>query len=326
MRRDLCNSEFRPNDILGSRYGLSGATQLSPSVSRPAGDPAGEKGRVRPVKIIRPPSFSPLRLLGAVSQLLQYRDLIITLSIHRLKVRYHQSVLGWAWAVVQPLSLMLIYTVIFSVVTKIPSGQVPYALFVYTALLPWTYFSTIVTTSATSLVRHPAMITKVYFPREILPMTYIVIALFDFLVAVVLLGMMELYYQMRGVDVHLTIYAFYLLPIWLIVTALGASLALVFSALEVRFRDIGLAMPLLMQLWMFSTPVVYSLSQVPARLRGYYILNPLVGVVENFRRVLIQHEAPDFASLRTAAVVAVVALPAAYLFFKQREASMADII
>jgi lipopolysaccharide transport system permease protein len=300
---------------------LSGTLHFSPSAAEPGSDPQGKNERPRAIKTIRPPSFSPLRLLGAVAQLFEYRDLILTLSIHRLKVRYNQSVLGWAWAVLQPLSLMLIYTVIFSVVTKIPSDKVPYALFVYTALLPWTYFSTIVTTAATSLVRHTQLITKVYFPREILPITYIVIGLFDFLVAVVLLGMMMLYYR-----VHPTWNALYLLPIWLIVTALGTALALVFSALEVRFRDIGLAMPLLMQLWMFATPVVYPLSAVPERLRGYYILNPLVGVVENFRRVLIQNQGPDLVSLRTAAVVALIALPTAYLFFKQREASMADII
>ena len=309
------------NAILEAWFRLSRTLHFSPQATELAPDHPGGGERPRPVKIIRPPSFSPTRLLGAVLQLFEYRDLIVTLSIHRLKVRYNQSILGWAWAVLQPLSLMLIYTVIFSVVTKIPSDKVPYALFVYTALLPWTYFSTIVTTAATSLVRHTQLITKVYFPREILPITYIVIGLFDFLVAVLLLGAMMLYYRVQP-----TWYALYLLPIWLIVTALGTALALVFSALEVRFRDIGLAMPLLMQLWMFATPVVYPLSAVPARFRRYYILNPLVGVVENFRRVLIQHEGPDFASLRTAIVFALVALPAAYLFFKQREASMADII
>lgn len=254
-------------------------------------------------------------------ELVKCRDLILTLSIHRLKVRYRQSVLGWAWAVLQPLSLMLIYTVIFSVVTRMPSDGVTYSLFVYTALLPWTYFSTIVTTAATSLVKHTQLITKVYFPREILPITYIVIGLFDFLVAAFLLAAMMIYYR-----VHLTWYALYLLPVWLIVTALGTALALIFSALEVRYRDIGLAMPLLMQLWMFATPVVYPLSAVPARFRGYYILNPLAGAVENFRRVLLQRQGPDFPSLETAALIAVIVLPLAYLFFKHREASMADII
>jgi len=256
-----------------------------------------------------------------VVELVKYRDLILTLSIHRLKIRYHQSMLGWAWAVLQPLSLMLIYTIIFSIVTRMPSENVPYSLFVYTALLPWTYFSTIVTTAATSLVKHTQLITKVYFPREILPITYIVIGLFDFMIAMLLLVVMMLYYH-----VHLSWFALYLFPIWLIVTAIGTALALVFSALEVRYRDIGLAMPLMMQLWMFATPVVYPLSAVPARFRSYYILNPLAGVVENFRRVLLQNEGPDLPSLNAAALVAVVALPLAYLFFKHREASMADII
>jgi lipopolysaccharide transport system permease protein len=216
---------------------------------------------------------------------------------------------------------MLIYTVIFSVVTRLPSENLPYALFVYTALLPWMFFSTLVSTAATSLVKHTQLITKVYFPREILPITYIVIAMVDFLLGGLMLAGMMLYYHVRpGLE------ALYVIPILLIVTAFGAALSLVFAALEVRFRDIGLAMPLLMQLWMFATPVVYPLSAVPARLRPYYIFNPLAGAVENFRRVLLQNEPPDFASLNTSAVIALLVLPLSYLFFKHKEASMADII
>jgi lipopolysaccharide transport system permease protein len=278
-------------------------------------------GRARPVKVIRPPSFSPFRLLGAVRELFGYRDLIFTLCIHRLKVRYNQSALGWAWAILQPLSLMLIYTVIFSLVTKIPSGGVPYAMFVYAALLPWTYFSTILGTAAGSLVKHSHLITKVYFPREILPITYIVVGLFDFCIASVLMTAMMIYYH-----VHPGVAILWAIPALLIVTALGTALALIFSALEVRFRDVGLAMPLIVQLWMFATPVVYPLSAVPARFRGWYIFNPLVGAIENFRRALLGNEPPDYASLETSAIIAVIVLPLSYLFFKHREASMADII
>lgn len=275
----------------------------------------------RPIKNIRPPSFEPWRIWSAGRELLRYRDLVVTLSLHRLSVRYKQSLLGWAWALVQPLALMLIYTIIFSVVTRMPDEGVPYAVFVYSALLPWTYFATIMTNSATCLVNHSQLITKVYFPREILPLTYVVAAFVDFLVgAVVLAGMMAYYH------LPVTRYALYLIPIMAVLSAFGLALALFLSVLQVRMRDIGLAMPLIMQIWMFATPVVYPLSAVPSRLRFYYDLNPLSGTIESFRRVLLQGKPPEYSSLGEASVIAFVFLPLAYLFFKYREASMADFI
>jgi lipopolysaccharide transport system permease protein len=275
----------------------------------------------RPTKNIRPPSFEPWRLWSAGRELLRYRDLVVTLSLHRLSVRYKQSVLGWAWALVQPLALMLIYTIIFSVVTKMPDEGVPYAVFVYAALLPWTYFATIMTNSATCLVTHSQLVTKVYFPREILPLTYVVAAFVDFLVGAIVLAGMLVYYHLS-----LTLYVWYLIPIMAVLSAFGLALALFLSVLQVRMRDIGLAMPLVMQIWMFATPVVYPLSAVPARLRFYYDLNPLAGTIESFRRVLLQSKPPEYSSFIEASVIAFVLLPLAYLFFKYREASMADYI
>ena len=275
----------------------------------------------RPTKNIRPPSFDPLRIWSAGRELLRYRDLVVTLSMHRLSVRYKQSMLGWAWALVQPLALMLIYTIIFSVVTRMPDEGAPYAVFVYAALLPWTYFATIMTNSATCLVNHSQLITKVYFPREILPLTYVVAAFVDFLVGALVLAGMLIYYHLP-----VTLYILYLIPIIAVLTAFGLALALFLSVLQVRVRDIGLAMPLVMQIWMFATPVVYPLSAVPARLRFYYDMNPLAGTIESFRRVLLQNKPPEYSSFTEATVIALVLLPLAYLFFKYREASMADFI
>ena len=153
----------------------------------------------QPTTVIRAPSFSLLALARGVVRLVHYRDLLYTLSVHRLKVRYKQSVLGPSWAVLQPLSLMLIYTVIFSRIARVPSEGAPYALFAYCALLPWTYFSTALSTATVSLVSHFSLVTKVYFPREILPLTYVIASLVDFLVASTVLGGMLLYY-----DVSLT--------------------------------------------------------------------------------------------------------------------------
>jgi lipopolysaccharide transport system permease protein len=276
----------------------------------------------RRVKIIRAPSFSIFRLFSDLAVLAQYRDLLYTLSVHRVKVRYKQSVLGVTWAIVQPLSLMLIYTLIFTVITKMPTSEnVPYPVLLYTALLIWTFFSTALTSATNGLVSHNHLVTKVYFPREILPLTYVVSALFDLLIAFpVLLGLM-LYYR-----VPLTLNALYAVPIIFVMTMFIAAVALVFSAAQVRFRDIGMALPLLLQIWMFATPVVYPLSAVPERFRTLYMLNPMVGVVENFRRVLVEATPPNFYELGTSALIALILLPAAYIFFKHVEATIADII
>jgi lipopolysaccharide transport system permease protein len=277
--------------------------------------------RPRPLKRIRPAAFSFGNLIQAQKDLYEYRNLLFTLSMHRLKIRYKQSLLGWAWALLQPLSLMLIYTIIFSVVTRIPTGKIPYVLFVLSALVPWLYFSTIVTNAATSLVSHSQLITKVFFPREILPLTYVIAGFIDFLVAGLLLGGMLVYYR-----VPINQNTLYIFPAMAIITLIGTSLALLLSALQVRLRDIGLAIPLVMQLWMFATPVVYPLSAVPARLRPWYILNPLVGAIETFRRVLVENQPPDFSALQSSALMAAIIFPLAYMFFKRRESSMADVV
>jgi lipopolysaccharide transport system permease protein len=275
----------------------------------------------RPIRIIRPVSFSPLDLVRELRELWQYRDLFYTLTVHRIKVRYKQSVLGLAWAILQPLSLMLIYTVIFSVIAKVPSEGVPYAVFAYAALLPWTFFSSSLTNATQGLVSHSHLVTKVYFAREIIPLTYVSAAIFDFAVASTFLIALFFYY-----GVGLTTYALYAIPIMILLAAIATAFSLFLSALQVRFRDIGVAMPLLLQLWMFSTPVVYPLSAVPQRFRGLYMLNPLVGVIENFRRVVLQGVDPDFRSLAISAITAAILLPLAYLYFKRVEATMADVI
>ena len=260
-------------------------------------------------------------MLRELRGLWQYRDLFFTLTVHRIKVRYKQSVLGLAWAILQPLSLMLIYTVIFSVIAKVPSENVPYAIFAYAALLPWTFFSSSLTNATSGLVSHSQLVTKVYFSREILPLTYVSAALFDFAVASLFLIGLFFYY-----GVGLTIYSLYAVPILVLLTMLATAFSLFLSALQVRFRDVGVAMPLLLQIWMFASPVVYPLSAVPQRLRVIYALNPLVGVIENFRRVVLQGVEPDFYSLAVSAVAAAFLLPITYLYFKRVEATMADII
>ncbi|MDQ3686914.1 MAG: ABC transporter permease [Acidobacteriota bacterium] len=283
---------------------------------------AATHDHARRVKVIRAPSFSPLRLFGDLRELARYRDLLFTLSVHRVKVRYKQSVLGIAWAIVQPVSLMLIYTLIFTYVARVPTtGDIPYPVLLYTALLLWTFFSTALISATNGLVSHNQLVTKVYFPREILPLTYVIASLFDVLIASpVLIGLM-LYYR-----IPFTPTALYAVPILFVMTVFITSVALIFSAMQVRFRDIGMALPLLLQIWMFATPVVYPLSAVPARFRPLYVLNPMVGVVEGFRQTVVQGVAPDFHALGISMLVSAILLPASYLYFKHVEATVADVI
>jgi lipopolysaccharide transport system permease protein len=296
---------------------------LASEVAKGGGAAAGQARDEEPrrVKVIGPPSLSPAGLLHGLSALADYADLLRTLSAHRIKVRYKQSALGLAWAVLQPLSLMLIYTLVFSVIARMPSSGAPYALFAYAALLLWTYFSTALTNATNGLVSHAHLVTKVYFPREILPLSYVIAALFDLLVASVVMAGLLLYYR-----VALTWNALWAVPIVAVLTVFLTAVSLLLSATQVRFRDIGMAMPLLLQLWMFATPVVYPLEQVPRRFLGLYVLNPMVGVVENFRRVLVLGAAPDLRLLGLSALFALILLPVSYAYFKRVEATVADVI
>src|SRR6202171_4761632 len=269
------------------------------------------QSRPRRVSVLGPPSLSGLNLIKDLAKLRQYSDLLLTLSIHRIKVRYKQSVLGVFWAILQPLSMMLIFTFIFSLIYRMPRDGAPYAIFTYTALLPGNYFSTAVSNATNSLVSHSQFVTKVYFPREILPITYVVAALFDFLVASTLLAGLMIYYHVRP-----TVNALYAIPIILILTCFALAMLFLFSATQVRIRDIGVAVPLLLQLWMFATPVIYPLSSVPQQLQPYYVLNPMVGVIENFRQVILRGGPPEFHSLITAAVISILLLVVSYLYFK----------
>lgn len=294
---------------------------VNSSISGPPGGELEYGFRPRRTKVIRAPSMSLRGIQNSLSLLVQYRDLVYTLSLHRIKVRYKQSLLGPFWAILQPLSLMLIYTIIFSFIFRIPSGDKPYALFVFTGLLPWICFSSALTSATNSLTSHASLITKVYFPREILPLTYVVASLFDFIVASLVLGGMLVYYS-----VPLTWNALYVLPIMMALTLFAVAMSLFFSALHGRYRDIGFGIGLLLQIWMFATPVVYPLSMVPERWRSFYMLNPMTSIVEGFRGVILQGTPPDFSALGLSVLISIVLLAAAYIFFRFTEATLADVI
>jgi len=217
--------------------------------------------------------------------------------------------------------MVVILTAIFSFIARMPSEGLPYVLFVYVALLPWNYLSTSLTTSTNGLVSHSNLITKVYFPREILPLTYVFAALFDFLIASTVLVVLLLYYR-----VPLTVNLIYVLPIMLILTLFIIAAALVLSAVQVRFRDVGVAVPIAMQVWMFASPVLYPLAAVPARLRSIYQLNPMVGIIEGLRSVVLQGAQPPITAISVSVLISVGLLIIAYGYFKRVEATMADVI
>src|ERR1044071_2258881 len=247
--------------------------------------------------VIRAPKFSFANLVNDLHKLVRYRDLLYTLSVHRIKVRYKQSILGVSWAIIQPLAMVVILTVIFSLIVRMPSEGLPYALFAYVALLPWNYLSTSLTTSTNGLVSHAHLITKVYFPREILPLTYIAASLFDFLIASTVVVGLLIYYR-----VQLTLNVLYVLPIMIILTLFITAAALVLSAVQVRFRDVGVAVPVALQIWMFASPILYPLTAVPVRLRTLYALNPMAGIIESLLLLL------------------------SYGYFKRVESTMADVV
>lgn len=271
--------------------------------------------------IIRPADSAWSNLAAHLRRLSDYGDLLRTLSLHRINVRYRQTVLGVAWAVLQPLLMMAIFAVVFSRLARLPSEGVPYALFAYVALLPWTFFSGSVTSATGSLVNHTQLITKVYFPREILPLTYVVASLFDFAIGLVALSIL-----MTWFEVPITGAVMHLIPLVALLAAWCLAVTLLTSAAQVRWRDVGVAMPVLVQVGMFVSPVIYPLGVVPDSWRTLYLLNPMAGIINSFRDVLLRGQQPEAVPLAFAVVITLCVLPIAYLVFKRAEATMADVI
>jgi lipopolysaccharide transport system permease protein len=275
--------------------------------------------------VIEPPSIRGLNIRRELARLPEFSDLLWTLTLHRVRVRYKQSRLGIAWAMLQPLAMMAVFTLMFTFIGRAPAADVPYPLFAYAALLPWSSFSSGLSSATGSLTGHASLLTKVYFPREILPLTYVAAALVDFAIAsLALAALMAIY------GVGLAPAALWALPAILVMTAFLVSAGLLLAALQVRYRDVALAMPVALQVWLFASPVLYPLSAVkaslPDSLYRLYILNPMAGVVDGFRRALVLHQRPDLEALGAGALVAALLLPATYFYFKYTEQTMADVL
>lgn len=251
----------------------------------------------------------------------QYRELLYFFVWRDVKTRYKQTVLGAAWAIMVPFMTMVIFTVIFGNFAKIPSDGLPYPIFVYTALLPWTYFAQALGRSGLSLVTNANLLTKIYFPRLLVPISAATLPVVDFAMSfVVLLGLMAWF----GIA---PTWAFFTLPLFLllaVMTALAVSLWL--SPLHVKYRDIGHIVPFLTQFWMYASPVIYPVSLIPERWQLLYSLNPMVGVIEGFRWALLGTESPHFTAITISGIIVLVLLLGGLVFFKHMERTFADIV
>ena len=251
----------------------------------------------------------------------RYSELLYFLTWRDVKVRYKQTVIGAAWAILQPFLTMVVFSIIFGRLMHVSSGAVPYPVFSFTALLPWTFFATAISRSSTSLVLSANLISKVYFPRLIVPLAAVLAALVDFAIAfVILLGMMLFYGIVPGVAL-LTLPFFILLAI---LTALGVGFWL--SALNVKYRDVAYAIPFLTQVWLFVTPVVYSTSIVPRQWHWLYGLNPMAGVVEGFRWALLGQGQAPVQLIAISLISVVVVLSTGLVYFQRVEHEFADVV
>lgn len=265
----------------------------------------------------------PSRGWGALNlgDLWKYRELIYFLTWRDIKVRYKQTFLGAAWAILQPFLSMVVFTIFFGGLLNVSSEGQPYPVFSYTALLPWGVFSKALSDAGRSLVINRNMITKVYFPRLVVPIASVLGGVVDFLIAfIVLLGMM-VYYQ---VTPTLAIWTLPLFLILALVTALGVGLWL--SALNVIYRDVGYVLPFLTQFWFYITPIVYSASEIPERWRLIYALNPMVGVVEGFRWALLGTSSAPGPVVAVSAGIALLILVTGMFYFRRMERTFADMV
>jgi len=250
-----------------------------------------------------------------------YRELLYFLVWRDVKVRYKQTVLGAAWAVLQPVLAMIVFTLIFGRLAKLPSDNIPYPLFVYTALLPWQLFAFALTESSNSLVTNQHLIKKVYFPRLIIPISSVLVGLVDFCISLFVLAGMMLFYRVHPAATTLLFIPFLALAV---ITALGMGLWL--SALNIQYRDVKYVVPFLAQFWMFATPVVYSSNSVPEKWRILFGLNPMTAVVNGFRWAVLGSQTGSGSMMLISIAAVVLLLVSGLVYFRRMERSFADIV
>ena len=267
--------------------------------------------------VIEPPQGWFALNLGEVWR---YRDLLMLLAWRDISARFRQSVVGYGWAVLRPLITAAIYTLVFSVFVRIETES-PYPIFAFAGLIPWLYFSAALTSVTTSIVGGSALLTKVYFPRLVLPLATVAVGLVEVVLQLfVLAGLMAWYQYTPGWSVLL-------LPLFVFIAAMTAlAFGIWLTALNVKYRDVGMAIPFFVQIWMYLCPIVYPITLVPPSYRMLYAINPMVGVIEGFRWALLGTQAPNWMMVGVSFVVMVIVLVTGLAYFRKVETTFADII
>ncbi len=251
----------------------------------------------------------------------RYRELLLVLIIRDLKVLYRQALFGAAWAVIQPVFAVVIFTVVFGHFVKIPTDGFPYALFAFSAVLPWTYFSEALRRSAIGLVNEAELVRKVYFPRLVISIAAAIAPMVDFAIGFVVLVALMIFYGIAPGWQILVV------PLLLLLSAtLALAVGLWLGPINVRYRDVKHTLPFIIQIWMYASPIIYPLSLIPQEWRWLYSINPMVGIIEGFRWAILGTDSPDLLAIVIAFAMTVLLLVGGLIFFKKQERSFADLI
>ena len=273
----------------------------------------------RRAQVIRPACSHSQVLVDGLRSLVQSAGLLRAMTVTRLKMRYRYSLLGWGWALLQPLSLTVVYSLIFSHSTSDKTDSLPYTLFVFAGLTPWAFCSTAISTAVAGILNHRTLMATVYFPREIVPISFVAASLVDFVIAV---GM--LLFMMFCYSIPISMNVLFVLPIFSILMILVVAFCLLLSSMQVRIRDISVALPLILQVLVFAAPIVYPASAVPLAFRSLYWLNPFAILIQSFRDSVVGGRIPLVGDLLYCAVMAVTCFVISYLIFKKIEPTIVD--
>ncbi len=271
-----------------------------------------------PVTVIRPPGG---KVSLNIRELWAYREIIYFITWRDIKVRYKQTIVGFAWAIVQPVFMMVVFSLFFGTLAKIPSEGIPYPLFNYAALLPWTFFSNSVTRASNSLVQDASLVQKVYFPRLLMPISGTLSPLVDFFIAfIVLIGLM-LYFGYLP-----SLMMLWVIPLLILEMMLATGLGLWLSAINVQYRDVRYIVPFLIQLLLFASPVIYSSSFIPPRFQtAYGLINPMSGIIEGFRWAILDTSPPSHLMIASVCIIIII-LISGFFYFRRRERIFADVV
>jgi lipopolysaccharide transport system permease protein len=264
-------------------------------------------------------SASPT-IAESVREFWDYRELVFFLAWRDITIRYRQTVLGAIWAILQPLVTMVVFTFLFGVVVKVPTDGIPAPIFYFSALLPWLYFAATMGTASNSLVLNGDLIKKVYFPRLVLPASGALVGMMDFAIGAVILVLMMGYYHVLSLRLLLW------LPLALLLWTFSFAVGVLFAAINVKYRDVKHAVPFLIQIWMFLTPVIYPAKLIPAQFAWLLQLNPLTGIIEAFRASAVPSAPFDWHSLLISAGVTLIVLLVGVAYFRRAEAAFTDIV